>query len=246
MAVGKVNKEREDLRPVLDKAFIVEGLNDVSMEERHRKMEKAGICWFCGACGDCASCGTGECENTIDLGNRKGKRRMLEGGVGQGRNKMVKAEHARSSLPTLPCALSAVASTLPDLSSYPGQPFQEQLLDPALQRPNYNMKEFGYDQFRQPAAAFNYQSQEMPFQRPIPQDPSGSWQDLQGVQSHGIYGANDGRGHLDPSQDKSEAGEDSKQPFDLTPQQDQELPPLPGFDTNWVSSILSLPFFCYI
>ena len=54
-----------------------------SMEERHRKMEKAGICLvFVVRVGDCASCGTGSCEYTINLGNRKGKRRMVEGGRG--------------------------------------------------------------------------------------------------------------------------------------------------------------------
>lgn len=233
---GKTAIEREETRPVLDKAFIVEGLDEIPMDERRGKMEKAGICWFCGACGDCKSCGTGDRKRSVEEpADRKGKGRMVDAEIGQGRNKRVRFERAGGSMPTLTSVFSASSLTVPDLSTYPTQPFEQQPLDPALKQYDPNLGGFVFGQFDQPAPTFSYQNREMSFQFPKPQDPSGSWQGAQGLPNYGVSCKQAGSVSIDPSLERSQAGAECNQLFDFTLSGNDELPPIPDSGTDLVS-----------
>jgi hypothetical protein len=232
---GKTVQEREGMRPVLDKAFIVEGLDELPMDERRRKMERAGICWFCGACGDCKSCGTGagkisEEEPVKEMVDRKGKGRMVESEMGQRRTKRVKFEHAGDSMPTLTSAFPASSSMAPDLTKYPSHPFEQQPPAPALQY-DYELRGSVSGQFNEPAPAFNFQSQWMPFRNPRPQDPSDNREGAQGFPS----GEQDGNIPIDPALEQPQAGALSYGLSDYALSGDDGLPPFPGFGTGPVS-----------
>jgi hypothetical protein len=53
---GILGHERESLRPGIDKAFIVPGLEELGPAERRKLAEAEGKCWFCGTKG-CDMCG---------------------------------------------------------------------------------------------------------------------------------------------------------------------------------------------
>ena len=237
--------EREILRPVLDKAFIAEGLGDVPMDERRVRMETAGICWHCGACGDCASCGTGiearkAKENELDGWDRRGKKRVTEADVKQGRNKMARVGQARGSIISLNS--SSPASSSPSMgmvpSGYPANPFEQRPRDHPLQQYKYNSGQAGYDQFRLALPTINYQGQQMALQPPIPQAPSGSWQGISSSQKQEVSGVRDGSVPVDPSLEQPPKVEETKTISDLNlPLSRQKELDLPPFNLNWVSQI---------
>jgi hypothetical protein len=56
-ADGKTGPERENMRPEIDRAAVVEGLEELDVAERRQRSEAGGNCWFCGAKHGCSSCG---------------------------------------------------------------------------------------------------------------------------------------------------------------------------------------------
>lgn len=48
------------LRPGIDKAYIVLGLEELGITGRRRQVEEGGHCWFCNARGGCKECGADE------------------------------------------------------------------------------------------------------------------------------------------------------------------------------------------
>ena len=239
MLRGKSVQGREELRPVLDKAFIVEGLDEIPMDERRRKMKKAGICWFCGACEGCKSCGSGpgkriEEEPVEVVVDRKGKGRLAEAEMVQRRNKKAKFEHDGGSMPTLTSENSGSSSKVPDLSVYPAQPFERQPPTTALQY-DHNLGGFVFGQFNEPAPAFNYRSQEMRFQNPVPQNSIGGWQGVQGFP----LDEHEGSVQIDPALEQPQASVVSYNLSDYT-LSDDSLPPVPDVGSAPVSNPSSL------
>lgn len=228
--------ERDGMRPVLDKAFVVNGLEEFTIDERRRRVERAGMCWFCGAHGGCENCGTG--EGVHGRGSRKEvltgfKRDRYQADIGRakGENKRAKLEHARNSN----MAPSSMAS---------GPDFQQELVDPSLlpfQKYNLNSRAFRYNHFRQSAPNFDYQPQEAKFQAPaasmIPPTSTGR-QGVQDLQSQVINaGYSSENAPVDPSLEGPPGIEQQHQSFDLPLHQKQEFPPLPEFGGDSVSLI---------
>lgn len=65
-ADGKTGADRESLRPEIDKAVIVEGLEELDVSERKQRAESDEKCWYCGAKQGCSKCGTKKNEPTSD------------------------------------------------------------------------------------------------------------------------------------------------------------------------------------
>ncbi|KAF8866065.1 hypothetical protein BDZ45DRAFT_331731 [Acephala macrosclerotiorum] len=59
-ADGKTGFEKDMLRPGIDKAYIVLGLEELGITGRRRQVEEGGHCWFCNARGGCKECGADE------------------------------------------------------------------------------------------------------------------------------------------------------------------------------------------
>jgi hypothetical protein len=57
-ADGKTGADRESLRPEIDKAVIVEGLEELDVSERKQRAEDNGSCWYCGSRQACSNFGT--------------------------------------------------------------------------------------------------------------------------------------------------------------------------------------------
>lgn len=214
------------MRTVLDRAFIVEGLEEWSMDERRKRQEQAGLCWHCGADRGCGTCGS---EREKFSGERevleiKGKRGRGDGdtGKGKGREKRVKVGHAGSLIATLPSA---------SMVSTPS--FGQEQIDPALQQHDINSGgcggESSYDQFTQPILTFNYQPQEVQFQSPMPEFASGAWQYGHGFQSQGISCQNSQHPPIDPGLYQQRREQQVEQKFDRPFCQQQELPPISDF-----------------
>ncbi|KAH6677514.1 hypothetical protein B0J14DRAFT_584485, partial [Halenospora varia] len=53
---GKIGQAREGMRPGIDKAAIVDGLEEFDPYDRRKATEAGGNCWFCGAKSGCESC----------------------------------------------------------------------------------------------------------------------------------------------------------------------------------------------
>ncbi len=58
LEAGIAGVEREEMRPAIDKALIVEGLEEYDVEGRKHNVEKQGNCWCCNAKIGCTSCGS--------------------------------------------------------------------------------------------------------------------------------------------------------------------------------------------
>jgi len=71
---GALGEEREDLRPGIDKAELVEGLEELNVSERRRIKEEAGECWLCGAKRNCKYCGA----TTVKAGDGDGEAKRQE------------------------------------------------------------------------------------------------------------------------------------------------------------------------
>lgn len=59
-AAGKSGFDKDMLRPGIDKAYIVLGLEELGIVGRRRVVEEGGHCWFCNARGGCGECGARE------------------------------------------------------------------------------------------------------------------------------------------------------------------------------------------
>ncbi|KAH9210089.1 hypothetical protein DL95DRAFT_393769, partial [Leptodontidium sp. 2 PMI_412] len=78
---GASEADREGLRPRIDKATLVLGLDELGVTGRRRREEKNGNCWFCGATGGCNTCGSKEIVAEEDEGRVEatGKRKRDHG-----------------------------------------------------------------------------------------------------------------------------------------------------------------------
>jgi hypothetical protein len=52
--------QRDLMRPGIDRAHVVQGLEELSVGGRRKRVEEGGHCWFCNARGGCAACGADE------------------------------------------------------------------------------------------------------------------------------------------------------------------------------------------
>jgi hypothetical protein len=57
-ADGKSGRERDNMRPQIDRAIIVEGLEELDVTGRRMRVERGGNCWYCDATHGCLMCGT--------------------------------------------------------------------------------------------------------------------------------------------------------------------------------------------
>ena len=63
-ADGKSADERENMRPEIDRAVVVEGLEEFDVSERKQRVEAGGTCWYCNARHGCSKCGTTKLESS--------------------------------------------------------------------------------------------------------------------------------------------------------------------------------------
>jgi hypothetical protein len=109
---GITGHERQMMKPVIDKATIVDGLEELNVTERKAKIEEAGSCWYCGARNGCESCGAKfpddhgitEQDTKISATGESSKKRQRDTGDRKGKgkevNKRVKVESAGTTAPT--------------------------------------------------------------------------------------------------------------------------------------------------
>ncbi|PMD14082.1 hypothetical protein NA56DRAFT_406084 [Hyaloscypha hepaticicola] len=108
---GILGEQRENLRPEIDSAMIVQGLDEVSVTGRRRMVEEDGKCWYCGATSGCQHCGgavikveAGAEQQEAD--DREKKRRRDAGGKnGSAMNKRIKVEPRINNQPQTPAFL---------------------------------------------------------------------------------------------------------------------------------------------
>ncbi|KAH7395733.1 hypothetical protein BKA64DRAFT_68136 [Cadophora sp. MPI-SDFR-AT-0126] len=101
-AAGISGADRESIRPRIDKATLVLGLDELGVTGRRRREEQNGNCWYCGATGGCKTCGAKEIEP--DEGEVKveinGKRKRVRGSSkGKEVEKKVKVEKRDQKAP---------------------------------------------------------------------------------------------------------------------------------------------------
>ena len=65
-ADGKSADEREKMRPEIDRAVVVEGLEELDVSERQQRVEAGGTCWYCNARQGCSKCGTTKREDASE------------------------------------------------------------------------------------------------------------------------------------------------------------------------------------
>lgn len=101
---GVVGKERENLRPEIDRAMIVHGLDEVGVTGRRRIAEESGKCWYCGATANCEHCGVAvKVEAEEEKSDNYGKKRRRDDGGNKdyAMNKRIKVEpRDENQLPT--------------------------------------------------------------------------------------------------------------------------------------------------
>jgi hypothetical protein len=113
------------MRPEIDRAFIVEGLEELDAAGRRRKVEAGGNCWFCGAMRGCLMCGTKTTDDTPDVmpAGPQTKKRGLEQ-TGSHKKKKLKVESGGS--------IEAPSSLQP-------YSFSAGISQPVLRQPSYNL-----------------------------------------------------------------------------------------------------------
>lgn len=115
---GVVGQARENLRPEIDSAMIVHGLDEVGVSGRRRIAEEGGTCWYCGAMAGCQYCAptkdeVGAEQENPDVAGKK-RRREAVGRKGKAMNKRIKVEPRDNNNPQTP----AFSYPNPELSSH--------------------------------------------------------------------------------------------------------------------------------
>jgi hypothetical protein len=93
---GILGEARENLRPEIDSAMIVHGLDEVGVPGRRKMAEDGGTCWYCGAKAGCQYCAPvrdefgAEQEKPEDAGKKR--RREAVGRKDKATNKRIKVE----------------------------------------------------------------------------------------------------------------------------------------------------------
>ncbi|CZS95162.1 uncharacterized protein RAG0_04922 [Rhynchosporium agropyri] len=124
----RTGADRESLRPRIDRATLVLGLDEIGVTGRRRREEKNGNCWFCGANGGCNTCGAKDIVvedeeeevREIRFGGGGKRRRDNENRKGKEVVKRVKLEKREYKAPTKGFEYPA-----PDNSSRPQQPYPQ-------------------------------------------------------------------------------------------------------------------------
>ncbi|KAE8449942.1 hypothetical protein EG329_007081 [Mollisiaceae sp. DMI_Dod_QoI] len=80
------------MRPGIDKAYIVLGLEELGISGRRRMVEEGGHCWFCGARGGCGECGAKEIKVTEERPGHLSR----EGTPGKKRHREARSEKERT------------------------------------------------------------------------------------------------------------------------------------------------------
>lgn len=123
-ATGKFGTDREYLRPAIDKAGVVLGLEELGIGGRRRMVEEGGHCWFCNAKGGCGECGAKEInlEEQSSHQHREetpNKKRHREARLEKDRaNKKVKVENSER-LPSTPDSAYSLTGASMSNSGYP-------------------------------------------------------------------------------------------------------------------------------
>jgi hypothetical protein len=109
---GITGHERQMMKPAIDRATVIDGLEELNVTERKVKTEEAGSCWYCGARNGCESCGAKfpddhgitEQETKISATGESSKKRLRDTGDRKGKgkevNKRVKVESGGTTAPT--------------------------------------------------------------------------------------------------------------------------------------------------
>jgi hypothetical protein len=135
-AAGKIGHERNKMRPGVDSAEIVVGLEEPTVQQRRQMAEDDGKCWFCSAQGGCTTCGSKRIPEDVIPDEAAAptasitplpKRARHESEAKRGRRKKVKVE-ANEHTPQTPTPLPASSESSP--TSYP-----QQNIDPAFWQP---------------------------------------------------------------------------------------------------------------
>ena len=66
-AEGKTGPEREMMRPEIDRAVIVDGLEELDVVDRRQRAEAGGNCWYCGSRHGCSKYGTNKSDTATEV-----------------------------------------------------------------------------------------------------------------------------------------------------------------------------------
>ena len=117
LAKSKSGRQRENMRPGIDRAHIMPGLEELDARDRRREAEIAGKCWFCGSSAGCTACGPKEAAIVPleSLPDRKPKRQAKEAPAGEKPRKSRRKLKVESQTPTRPLKEESVSSSVQDI-----------------------------------------------------------------------------------------------------------------------------------
>ena len=233
---------REEMRPALDKAIIVEGLEEGGPEERRRRAERSGECWFCGASAGCASCGKPKWEGEGELTGFR--RDRIEGRVDKGKKRAQDADMGQSG-----SSKRVRESSMTGHLAILANPFVPRPLDGQQQFQQQNDYNEPGARYGQPAEqltqTYNFEGQGMQFQAGEPQNAFGDWQNMQGLHLSG-FGEPGGQDiPIDPALEQLQGAEQVQQSFGVPNYQNGEFPPIPDFGADAVSLPFYLPYISF-
>lgn len=87
---GVPDELRETLRPGIDNADVVVGLEELNADDRRKIAERGGHCWFCGSRNGCGTCGTNTKAKTA--GHQSPVKRQRLSTSGRAVNKRLKIQ----------------------------------------------------------------------------------------------------------------------------------------------------------
>lgn len=218
------------MRPEIDRAFIVEGLEELDTTGRRRKAEAGGNCWFCGAMHGCLMCGTKTTHDTPGIMPEgvQSKKHGL-GQTGSHKKRKLKAENGGR--------IEAPSSLQP-------YSFPTGLSRPVLSQPSYHLTSGSqYPEIPSSTQSIPLFHHESPLSLPnIPEGTIGDWQ----VGNPYTGNANFGRG-FDSVQTPSLKVRNSQVAVRFGSSLDNIHPPYPGIaldpggasGANQVSSTLN-------
>jgi hypothetical protein len=135
---GILGEARENLRPEIDSAMIVHGLDEVGVSGRRKIAEESGACWYCGAKAGCQYCTPIKHESGTEQEKPDylGKKRQREGGGRKDKaiNKRIKAEPRDHNQPQEPTFSQPYQQ-----HSYPRYPQHQQQWQNGFSAPHTNM-----------------------------------------------------------------------------------------------------------
>ncbi|KUJ10611.1 uncharacterized protein LY89DRAFT_674742 [Mollisia scopiformis] len=137
-AIGKSGFEKDMMRPGIDKAYIVLGLEELGIVGRRRAVEEGGHCWFCNARGGCGECGAQEIKPEEEQSNRphreetpsKKRNRELRPEKDRPSYKRVKAERSEGQPSTPNSMYSTPRAPMSNLGYSPSAPSTRALAYP--------------------------------------------------------------------------------------------------------------------